>query len=371
MKKEELKDLFKKYHEGTATEEEKAMLEAWYLQHNEQQDPGLIYRHIKAVKDRISRELPGNHNSFLKIGIRLAAAAAIIGVIFTVGIHYYSQRTNPITNPLVNDRPPGGNKAILKLANGKQIDLTDASKGTLLSQNGTQVVKSSPGQVDYQNGNAIAPDHSLNTISTPKGGQWKIKLPDGTNVWLNAATSLTFPASFDQLKDRRVTLTGEAYFEVAKDKAHPFIVTSAGQQVEVLGTHFNINSYPDEETVRTTLLEGIVKVNLLNNGDYKTLSPGEQSTTSSSGILVKQVDTDEVTDWKDGYFQFDNESINSIMRKLSRWYDLDVAFQENIMIDGMNGRISRNKNISQVIKALEATNTVHFKVEGRRITVMK
>jgi len=371
MEKKQLSELFKKYHEGTCTEEEKALLEAWYLQHNEQGNEILSYQKVQAVKNRVFRELPGNHNSFLRIGIRLAAAAAIIGVIFTVGIHYYAQRTKITTNPLVNDRPPGGNKAILKLANGKQIDLTDASKGTLLSQNGTQVVKSSPGQVDYQVASAAVPDQSLNTITTPKGGQWKIKLPDGTNVWLNAATSLTFPASFDLLKDRRVTLDGEAYFEVAKDKAHPFIVNSRGQQVEVLGTHFNINSYADEPATRTTLAEGSVRISAAGSNKFNLLRPGQQATLTGDHIAISEADLKENLAWVNGQFWFNDESIQSIMRKLSRWYDIDVQYQGELSKDGLNGRISRYKNISQVLKALEATQTIHLKMEGRRVTVMR
>lgn len=367
MEKDELKLLFKKYNDGTATEQERAMLEAWYLKHNEQEE--IPYRQINAVKDRLFRELPGNENSFLKIGTRLMAAAVIIGILITVTIHFLPQNKMPQKQQLAHDIPPGTNKAILKLANGRQINLSDAKNGQLVAQNGIQVTKNSAGQVTYK----IAPtsvDHSLNTIETPKGGQWKIELPDGTNVWLNAATSLTFPASFAQLADRAVTLNGEAYFEVAKDKAHPFIVKTKGQEVEVLGTHFNINAYTDEANTRTTLAEGSVKVTA-SKGKIKHLEPSQKATLTGTELTVGKANLKEDLAWVNGQFIFNDEPIQSVMRRLSRWYNVDFEFQGIPTEDGMNGRVSRYKNISQVLSALEATQTVHFKVEGRRITVMR
>lgn len=367
MKKDELQLLFKKYNDGTATEEEKAMLEAWYLQHNEHEETP--YRQIQTAKQKVFRALPGNERSFLKVGTRLMAAAVIIGILVTVTFHFLPLHQKE-QKQLAHDVPPGTNKAILKLANGRQINLSDAKNGQLVAQNGIQVYKNSAGQVTYK----IAPttaDHSLNTIETPKGGQWKIALPDGTNVWLNAATSLTFPTSFADLKDRTVTLNGEAYFEVAKDKVHPFIVRSKGQQAEVLGTHFNINCYPDEPAARTTLAEGSIKIAAEGSQTYKLLKPGQQALVNGNAIEISEADLKENLSWVNGQFWFNDESIQSIMRKLSRWYDIDVQYQGEVSKDGLNGRISRYKNISQVLQALEATHTIHFKVEGRRVTVMK
>jgi len=371
MEKKQLTELFKKYHDGTCTEEEKALLEAWYLQYNEQQDANLSYRQFKAVKDRIFRELPGNHTSFLKAGARLMAAAALIGVIITIALYFLTGTPKPAGQPLVNDVPPGINKAILKLADGRRINLNDAKNGRLMVQSGIQIIKNSAGQVTYQASGAAATDHSPNTITTPKGGQWKIQLPDGTNVWLNAATSLTFPSSFAQLKNRSVSLDGEAYFEVAKDKAHPFIVQSTGQQVEVLGTHFDINCYRDEPTARTTLAEGSVKIATDKGDGAKYLTPGKQAILSGGRLTVSDADLQENLAWVNGQFWFNDESIQSIMRKLARWYDIDVQYQGQPSKDGLNGRISRYKNISQVLRALAATQTIHFKMEGRRVTVMK
>lgn len=370
MKKEELKTLFQKYAAGTATEEERALLEAWYLQHNEAAPSGLPASKIEAVKRELFRRLPGNQGEFFKIGARLAGAAVIIGILLTVTLHYVARRQPHGATQLVNDLPPGTNKAVLALASGQKINLSDAANGRLLQRRGISIVKSKAGQVrfEYAGTTAVA---EQNTISTPNGGQWQIRLPDGSQVWLNAASSLTFPTTFNDVDKRIVKLHGEAYFEVAKDAAHPFIVISGDQSVEVLGTHFNINSYNDEPEVKTTLLEGSVKVCIKGNHRPSILQPGQQSISDHQQLRVKSADTDAVLAWKNGYFQFDDESINSIMRKLSRWYDVQVDYAGSLPATGINGRISRNKNISQVIKALEATQTVHFKMEGRRITVMK
>jgi len=369
MKKEELKDLFKKYNDGTCTEHEKALLETWYFQHNE---PGgnLIQHKIDAAKNLILLKLPGNESSFLKIGLRLAAAAVIIGIIFSVVFMLSDNQKSQKNTKLQADLPPGTNKALLMLASGQKLNLSDASNGNLLQNHGVSVIKNKAGQVqfNYSGQSAIA---EQNTISTPNGGQWQIRLPDGSQVWLNAASSLTFPTTFNHAVNRIVKLSGEGYFEITKDSAHPFIVISDNQRVEVLGTHFNINSYHDEPNVKTTLLEGRVKVSLLGNAKPMILKPGEQSIVTGKELTVKSVDIDEVMAWKNGYFQFDDEPISSVMRKVARWYNIDVHYSDSINIDRMNGRVSRNNNISQVIKALEATKTVHFKVEGRRVSVMK
>lgn len=370
MKKEELKELFKKYHDGTCTEEEKALLETWYLQHNE--DYEVIKQHrLKAVKNLIFLKLPGNESTFPKIGLRLAAAAVLIGIVISAVFLIMDRQRSRTDQMLANDLPPGKNKAILTLANHQRFNLTDAVNGKLVAAHGLLITKTANGitHFDFSGKNNIP--NQINTLATPKGGQWELKLPDGTNVWLNSASALHFPNTFNNQQKRIVTLDGEAYFEVAKDAAHPFVVISANQQVEVLGTHFNINSYSDEPTVKTTLLEGSVKVSVRGNAWPSILKPGQQSINNGHQIQITSVDIDEVIAWKNGYFQFDNEPINSIMRKLSRWYDVKVEYQDSIKNESLDGYVSRNKNISQVMKALEATKTVHFKLEGRRITVMK
>ncbi len=349
----------------------------------------------------------------LKRGI---AVAAVIFIVLTSGIYFYLN--NPISSqiaaqksqPKKNDIAPGGNKAILTLADGSKISLSDAANGEIAKQAGISITKTSNGQLIYSiadrqpvrsavgsttNNQQLA----YNTIETPKGGQYQINLPDGSKVWLNAASSLRFPASFTG-NERKVELSGEAYFEIAhitlpseesrtgakKDsgaEAMPFKVISGNQTVEVLGTHFNINAYSDEPSIRTTLLEGSVRV-LLNSPSgegldmnfSKRLKPGQQSKVNEM-INVFNVDTQEAIAWKNGYFIFNNENIESIMRKVSRWYNVDIEYQGNISQKALWGSLSRFKNLSELIDMLELTGSVHFKIvpgdtseKERRIIVM-
>jgi len=370
MEKEQLKELFKKYHEGKCTEEEKALLEAWYLQFNEH-DLDITPRRIKAIGNRIFRELPGNHMVFIKIGVKLAAAAIAIGIIVTITLKLSLTQDKPSKLIYANDIVPGTNKAVLTLSNGKKINLSNAVAGQLASQSGIRILKTTSGLIIYK----VVPnvgilDNKSNNITTPIGGQWQVILPEGTKVWLNSASSLTYPATLGKQKDRIVQLNGEAYFEVAKDKLHPFIVNTGKQEVKVFGTHFNINSYQDEPSLKTTLAEGAVSVSIIG-GSSKLLKPGQQAILKDGTLSVENANIEEALAWKNGYFRFNDENIQSIMRKLSRWYNIDVQYEGDISNDGLNGKISRFKNISQVLKALEATKTVHFKVEGRRVTVLK
>ncbi|MGY0036944.1 FecR family protein [Pedobacter sp. NJ-S-72] len=211
-------------------------------------------------------------------------------------------------------------------------------------------------------------------METPKGGQYQLVLPDGTKVWLNAASSLRYPVAF-QGNERKVELTGEAYFEVAKDKTRPFEVYSNNQVVQVLGTHFNINAYSNEPFVSTTLLEGSVKVtNSLTNAQ-KIIRPGQQSLISKdgqAGIEVKNMDLDEAVAWKNGYFMFNEEELESILKKVSRWYNVDVQYeQEELKHQLFSGTLSKYSNVSQVLKKLEMLQSIHFKIEGRKIIVTK
>jgi transmembrane sensor len=371
MEKEALQKLFKKYHEGKCTEDEKALLEAWYLDFNEH-ELDISSKKIRVIGKRIFRELPGNHIAFFKIGVKLALAAGVIGMMIAIGFKYMRPNQNPNNTAVIQEIKPGGNNAILTLASGQKINLSTATNGQIAKQGGTHIYKIANGQISYKPIALSAAGNVMltNTISTPKGGQWKVTLPDGTKVWLNSLTSFSYPESFAQQKKRVVSLQGEAYFEVARDKTHPFIVRTNNQTVEVLGTHFNINSYTDEQSIKTTLSEGRVKVSTLS-GKMKMLKPGHQSIVTDQEIEVKEVDVNEMLAWKNGYFQFNDEPINSVMKKLGRWYNFEILYKGAVPSDNINGKISRNKDLSQVLKALEATKTVHFIVEGRRVIVMK
>jgi transmembrane sensor len=270
---------------------------------------------------------------------------------------------------------PGRNKAYLTLADGKRIVLTDAVNGTLAKQSGVQITKTAGGKLIYtvlpQKAGAASLAGSHNTIETPKGGQYQINLPDGSIVWLNADSKLSYPVSFAAKRERIVELTGEAYFEVTKDKSHPFKVKSGEQEIEVLGTHFNINCYQDEQVTKTTLLEGTVKVSL-NSGKLESLilKPGQQSVLTNSKLQVKSVDVNDVMDWKNGEFIFDNEPLPGIMRKVSRWYNVEVEYRNpNARLNTFTGSVSKSDKITSILKMLQKTSKIRFTVEGSKIII--
>jgi transmembrane sensor len=274
-----------------------------------------------------------------------------------------------------NDIGPGKQGATLTLANGKTIRLTDALNGQVAQEAGIVISKAADGQLIYElKDKGQVTQNKINTLSTAKGETYQLHLPDGSRVWLNAASSLTYTAGLLKDGKRKVMLSGEAYFEIAKDKQHPFIVETDKQEAEVLGTHFNIKSYKDDQTVKTTLLEGSLHVTLLNAGKVggKLLKPGEASVfEQGSNIMVLQADMKETMAWKNGFFRFTAQPIDKVMQQIGRWYDIEVVYAGKMPEEEFNGVIARNKNISEVLNMLSYANAVKFKVEGRRVTVMK
>ena len=304
---------------------------------------------------------------------KLVAAASILIAIFA-GFYFYSGTGHTLnsiaTASTKHDAAPGGNKATLTLSDGSQISLTDAGNGQLAEQSGVRITKNADGQLVYSIVPSDTKELAYNTISTPRGGVYQINLPDGTSVWLNAASSIKFPTTFAHLSQRQVELRGEAYFEVAKNKKLPFIVSTGQQQVEVLGTHFNINSYEDEEEVKTTLLEGSVKVSA---GNVMFLKPGQQATSSvrSGGkVKVGPANIEQAMAWKNGFFHFEKENLHSVLRQLARWYDVEVVYQIDRPDDEFVGDIPRGVKLSEVLKILEFEGT-HFRIEGRKLFVIK
>ena len=277
------------------------------------------------------------------------------------------------------DIAPGGNKAMLTLADGSTIMLDSATNGALAIQGGTQVLKMD-GSLTYNTVPAsplTGEEVQYNTIRTPRGGQYQLILQDGSKVWLNAASSLRYPVSFSG-KERRVEVEGEAYFEIENNKNAPFFVEANGTEVRVLGTAFNINAYADEGAVTATLLQGSILVmpHAGKKENSALLKPGEQAFIDQAGgssmnkrITIKTPDTDEVVAWKNGLFQFNEANLEVIMRQLARWYDVDVSFKGEMPKATFRGKIPRNVNISQVLKILEFSD-VHFNIEGNRIIVM-
>jgi ferric-dicitrate binding protein FerR (iron transport regulator) len=305
---------------------------------------------------------------------RVTIAAAVLGIIvLSTFLLLNKSRSAQLAKAENNvqrfkdDVAPGGNKAILTLADGSVIFLDDAKNGTLTQQGSAKVIKLD-GKLLYDLSAEKTKQVVYNTISTPKGGQYQLELPDGSLVWLNASSSIHFPTSFTE-KERRVEITGEAYFEVAKNARQPFIVAVNSSEVQVLGTHFNINAYNDEEDVRTTLLEGSVK--FVDGSNTSLLQPGQQSQLTKDRVVkvANNVDVNEVVAWKNGLFSFENAGIETIMRQLSRWYDVNIEYKgktDDIFV----AEISRNIKLSDVLKALELTGRVKFEIDGKKIVVM-
>lgn len=299
------------------------------------------------------------------------AAAAVVFIVLSFTAYLSLQKKKE--HVFATDVAPGKNKAILTLADGKKISLSDAMNGDVAKEAGFSITKTADGQLVYtlaesENIN----DTRLNTISTPNGGEWQIKLPDGSTVWLNAASSIQYSLNIGTAKQRLVKLDGEAYFEVAKNAAHPFIVETDKQSVEVLGTHFNINSYKDERITKTTLLEGSVRVSHNTTNESEVLKPGEQSLVSVSGMDIKEVDVDESIAWKKGYFMFNNERQESILRKVARWYNVEIEYADQDAKEVMYyGTVSRFEKISKVLRKFEQTGEVRFDIKGNKVIVYK
>lgn len=308
---------------------------------------------------------------------RWAAAAVALFIIAGAGYVYFF-RTTPkaavrvagAVKQAAADIGPGMQKAVLTLANGSTVVLDSQANGTLAMQ-GNMEVRKQNGRLQY----AVAGDATTaapivyNTIATPRGGQYQLVLGDGTKVWLNAASSLRFPAGFSG-DTRDVEIKGEAYFEVAKDARHPFRVHVNGATVRVLGTHFNINAYDDENMMATTLLEGSVQIS--NGSAEEILKPGDQARLDSKGRmnLLHDVNTQQVVAWKDGFFQFDNAGLKTVMRQLSRWYDVDVEYRGAVDQSMLfEGKLGRDLRLQQVLKILQKSD-VHFAIEGRNIIVV-
>lgn len=324
------------------------------------------------IREYISQEevpVPGK----MKLWKRIAAAAAIAAMVFGGGLYYYNlnlRKVQPNETVYKNDVAPGKTGATLTLANGKKIRLSESRNGELAKEAGITINKSANGQLVYE----IASDKSaagrINTLATAKGETYKVRLPDGTQIWLNAASNLTYTANLIRNGKRVVHLDGEAYFEVSKDKKHPFVVESRGQSVEVLGTHFNLNAYKDEPQIATTLLEGSVKVNV--NGRTQLIRPGQQAVNYGGRLQVNEVSLDDITDWKEGDFFLNHVDFKTAMRKIARWYDVEIVYDVAVPDDlESGGWMSRRNNLSTVLKAIEDTGLARFRIEGKTVHVFK
>ncbi|MBE9602877.1 FecR family protein [Pedobacter sp. MC2016-24] len=379
MTREEYILLYEKCMQGECTQEEKKKLDEYQDEFslddvhwdevrlgNEQQIIGGIY-------NRLQKSITDQHPEKMQwYKLPLAAAIALIAV--GLGVYLYfnvSSDSTRLHTQVAARIVAGSNKAILTLSGGKQIALTDADNGELVTEGNTRITKTADGKIIYEP--SIAQDSKAvvyNTVSTPKGGQFQVVLPDGSQIWLNAMSSITYPSSFSG-KERLVQLKGEAYFEIAKNPEKPFKVDVAGQQkIEVLGTHFNVEAYIDDHEIKTTLLEGSVKLGARNK--QIRLKPGQIAIDDlKTDLIVKQADLEEVMAWKNGLFVLNEVNLKDVMKKAARWYDVDVEYQGNIANKKLWGTVSRYKDINELLDNIAITSSLRYKIEGRRVILMK
>lgn len=302
-----------------------------------------------------------------RFGLR-AAAAVLILILGSLAIYQVTSKKTDIAKNAneKTDIAPGSTKAVLTLADGSTILLDSTANGSLPTQGNAQIININ-GLLSYKTSGNNS-ETLYNVITTPRGGQYQLILADGSKVWLNAGSSLRFPTAF-RGKERKVQLTGEGYFEIAKNKKKPFHVSVNNMDVEVLGTHFNINAYSDEALLKTTLIEGAVK--LTSSNATSILKPGQQAQLAANGKmgLNKNVDVDEIVAWKNGTFNFSSQDVTSIMRQISRWYDVDVSYEGKINNETFSGMVNRNSNVSQVLKIMEQAG-IKFRIKGKKIVVL-
>ena len=385
-----------KYLHGTLTPEEEYELEKWKLQSAENRQflerlsneatqgidtdgtiPGTLEEKIFGkIRDKVP-ELHGNVIRMRGNWWRYAATAAVVLILFGYSIMTMMQKERPkqvvakVEQPVVEDvAAPDGNYASITLAGGEKIDINGSSRGTLASQGKVQVIKSADGLIIYKVATGrVRGKMQFNTLANPKGSKViGMVLEDGTKVWLNAGSSLTYPVAFIG-KERKVSITGEAYFEVAKKKSMPFRIMKGEMMVEVLGTHFNVNAYGDEPHMKVTLLEGAVKVSSGNVSGI--LKPGQQAKVKDNDINVQSdINIDQVMAWKNGYFSFEKAGITEVMRQIARWYNIEVAYDGEIPNERFGGELRRNSKLSSVLKVLEKSG-VKFRIENNKVTVFK
>lgn len=326
------------------------------------------------MHELISQEQTPVRSFGKRIRYWVVAAAAIV-IIVTGGYLWYNQKAPaPVAvqdqqkTPVPTDVAPGTYKARLTLADGSTIVLDSAAVGKLAQQGNTEVVNKDDG-LAYSKGTATAAEAIYNTLTTAKGEIYNLQLSDGSKVWLNSASSIRYPVTFNS-EERRVEITGEAYFEVAHlGNNKPFKVMANGMEVKVLGTHFNINAYTDEKTIKTTLLEGSVAVTPSGSTKQVLLKPGQQAAVSGNiAELIEHADTEQAIAWKNGFFQFNEADLKTVMREIGRWYDVEIVYEGKVPQPVFAGKLSRNANASEVLKVLEQ-NQVHFRIEGKKIIV--
>ncbi|WP_316811909.1 FecR family protein [Pedobacter heparinus] len=377
MDRKDIKNILYKVDSGTASAEEEEIAKYWLHYFHKDDISKLSAAELDEESELIFKALMKNRkvkSAGLNRFWYSAVAAAIVIITGSVFFYNHQESRKPLSssNIYVNDVAPGTKTATLTLANGKRIVLSDALNGQIAKQAGVSIIKTPDGQLIYKIDPAVQTDakQTYNSLTTSRSETYQIILPDGSKVWLNAASSIKYPSTFAALKKRVIELNGEAYFEISKDKERPFIVKTADQEVEVLGTHFNVNAYGDEEATKTTLLEGSVRINI-GKAVAGMLKPGQQGILSGDKLEIEPADIETELAWKNGFFRFNDEKLESIMRKISRWYDIEVVFENDALKkEPFAGVTTRFTNVSELLRMLELTGEVKFQIKGRQIRVL-
>jgi ferric-dicitrate binding protein FerR (iron transport regulator) len=383
MDHRQLYELIRRYNAGQCSKEEQVWVEQWYLSFEWNSGVGSTEQvDLQKEWESFTRQVgTGVQNDQgiasvmrLRSSIKRWSAAAAVLVVLSAGAYFligrdHRQKVAKVLNEaqLRNDVAPGGNKAILTLSGGRRLILDSAARDTVLTE-GSDIVANAGGRLAYNEGSKPGTETVYNTLTTPRGGQYQLTLPDGTRVWLNAASSITYPIAFSG-PERKVTITGEAYLEVAQNARQPFKVVVGGIDINVLGTSFNVNAYPDEADINTTLLEG--KVQITNKNQKVILEPGQQAQVSGSESNIRVlsgVDVEQAIAWKNGFFAFTKADLPTVIRQLARWYDVEVHYEGDIPKREFNGEIGKLLTLDQVLKVLTKTR-VHYTIEGNQLTI--
>lgn len=370
MKKSEITELFQRYKSGKCTQKEVKLLKKW-IEHADFDFPDLSKDEILKDLAQIESSLPlVKDRPEYSLFYRIVGYAASITLIF--GLLYFIYLQPSLTIMFSNDEveevhflAPGYNQAILKLADGSSILLDSLPENELMKIENSLVKINSKGQLEYLSGQSSR-KNNINHIITPKGGQYEVILPDGSHVWLNSDSKLSFINSFDLEDERHITLEGEGYFKVRKDSSRPFVVTAAGQQIKVLGTEFNVNAYNENDFIKASLVEGSV----LFNEDR--LIPGESALIKGNTTKIFSDNIDNVIAWKNGYFIFSEETLEEAMKQIARWYNLEVTFKDietkSILL---GGSISKFENADKVFRMIEKAGNIEVKTKGKEVIISK
>jgi transmembrane sensor len=379
---QELLRMIESYLDGSANDKLKSTVEQYYDLFNDEPallddytDNDILGAHDR-IREAISTKIQAKEKNLTSRPWRYMRMAATVFLVVGVGLYVYDaeDKSSPVVSrmKMLTDISPGGNRAVLTLADGRKLSLINADSIEVPDQRSVMISKAGDSALVYESNQNQKAENMFNILETPNGGQYQVTLPDGTKVWLNTSSSLRFPLTFPK-NQRTVELDGEAYFEVSKNKNKPFIVKTQHQTVEVLGTRFNLNAYKDEPVERTSLLDGRILVTNTLFKSERILQPGQQSiVTDQKLISVKNIDIDEPVGWKNGYFIYDEERLETILRMVARWYSVEIdysraPFAKNLVFSGI---LSKYSNVSKLLEKLQLTRAIKFEISNNKIIVL-